>query len=102
MLIDTHKVSPWYVLNRGFRLTKECRNCQTVLTHHKAFEKDYSGILSRCHNCGKEIVKMKSRFHHKAPLYGDSAVDDEIFGRIREGAGLIERFNGGVVELLHS
>ena len=61
MLIDTQKVSSWYVLHRGFRLTSECRNCQTQLSHFKAFEKDCSGILSRCENCGKEIVRMKSK-----------------------------------------
>ncbi len=102
MLIDTKSVSSWYVLHRGFRLTKECRSCQTELTHFKAFEKNYIGIMSRCENCGKEIVKMKSTIHHESPLDRYASIDDETFGRVREGSGLVERFNGSVVELLHS
>ncbi len=90
MLIDTQKVSSWYVLHRGFRLTSECRNCQGELSHYKAFEKNASGILSRCDDCGKEIVKMKLRIYDKSPFDRHSSVDDEIFGRIREGAGLVE------------
>ncbi len=78
MLIDTQKVSSWYVLHRGFRLTKECRNCQTELSHYKAFEKNASGILSRCDSCGKEIVRMKAQLalHYKAPFDGDSAINN--------------------------
>ncbi len=100
MLIDTKSVSSWYVLHRGFRLTHECRNCQTELTHFKVYEKNYSGILSRCENCGKEIVRL--RINNKAPFNGNSAVDNEILRRIREGSGLVEGFDGGVVQLLHS
>lgn len=76
MLIDTQKVSPFYVLHRGFRLTIDCRNCQTELSHYKAFEKNASGIISRCDSCGKEIVRMKStsRIDYKTPFDGDSAV----------------------------
>ncbi len=102
MLIDTQKVSPWYVLHRGFRLTKECRKCGHENSHYKAVEKDYSGILSRCENCGKEIVKMRSSAHIESPLNGDSSVNDQIFRRIRKGSGIVERLNGGVVQLLHS
>lgn len=100
MLIDTNPVSKWYVFHRGFRLSHECRNCQSELTHFKAFEKNSSGFLSRCESCGKEIVRL--RVHNKAPFNGDSAINDEILGRVREGAGLVEGFNGSVVELLHS
>ncbi len=100
MLIDTKSVSTWYVLHHGFRLTKQCRSCQTKLTHFKAFEKNCSGILSRCENCGKEIVRL--RVNNKAPFNGDTSIDDETFGRVREGSGLVERFNGSVVELLHT
>ncbi len=102
MLFDTQSVSPWYVIHRGFRLTESCRNCANKLTHYKAFDKNSAGILSRCESCGKEIVRMKSTVHNKAPFYGDSPVNDEIFGRIREGSCVVERFNGSVVELLHT
>ena len=76
MLFDTKKVSSWYVLHRGFRLTTECRNCQSELSHFKAFEKNASGILSRCESCGKEIIRLKatSAINYKAPFDGDSAV----------------------------
>lgn len=77
MLIDTQKVSRWFVLNKGFRLTEECRKCESPLAHYKAFEKNCSGILSRCESCGKEIVRMKqSRINYKAPFDGDSAVNN--------------------------
>ncbi len=59
MLIDTQSVSHWYILHRGFRLTNECRKCQHKLTHYKAFEQNYTGFISRCGNCQKEIVRMK-------------------------------------------
>jgi len=102
MLIDTHKVSPWYVLHRGFRLTKDCRNCGEENSHYKAYDKFSSGILSRCESCHKEIVRMKLRIHDKSPFNGDPAIDNKIFRGIRERAGGIERFDGGVVEFLHS
>ena len=78
MLIDTQKVSPWYVLHRGFRLTKECRNCGSENSHYKAYDKSSSGILTRCELCGKEILRMKefSRVDDKAPFNGDTAVND--------------------------
>lgn len=76
MLIDTQKVSPWYVLHRGFRLTKDCRNCGLENSHYKAFDKYSSGILTRCESCGKEIVKMKSRVNYEAPLDSYAAIND--------------------------
>ena len=102
MLIDTQKISSWYVLHKGFRLTENCRHCESPLSHYKAFEKNYSGIVSRCDSCGKEIVRMRSTVHDKAPLDRHSAVNDEVFGRVREGSGIVEGFDGGVVKLLHS
>ena len=76
MLIDTQKVSPWLLLHRGFRLTKDFRNCGTENSHYKAYEKSSSGFLTRCENCGKEIVRMKSTIHHEAPLYRHAAIND--------------------------
>ncbi len=90
MLIDTQKVSPFYVLHRGFRLTIDCRNCHIELSHYKAFEKNASGILSRCDSCGKEIVRMKSRINNESPLNRHAAIDDEVLGWIREGSGLVK------------
>ncbi|MES2525915.1 MAG: hypothetical protein V4598_02465 [Bdellovibrionota bacterium] len=74
MLIDTQKVSSWYVLHRGFRLTSECRNCQGELSHYKAFEKNASGILSRCDDCGKELIRMKIKTY----FLGSSSRSQEI------------------------
>ena len=102
MLIDTQKVSPWYVFHRGFRLTKYCRNCGSENSHYKAAEKDYSGFLSKCESCGKEIVKLKSTINYKAPFNSNSPINHEIFRRVREGAGIVEGFNRSVVEFLHS
>lgn len=76
MLIDTQKVSPWLLLHRGFRLTKDCRNCGNENSHYKAYDKYSSGFLTRCESCGKEIVRMKSRVNDEAPLYGDTAIND--------------------------
>lgn len=100
MLVDTLSVSRWFALHKGFSAKKECFRCQGPLSHYRAFEKDSSGILSRCENCGKEIVRL--RVNNKAPFNGDSSVNDQIFRRVRKGAGLVEGFNGGVVEFLHS
>lgn len=99
MLIDTLSVSRWYALNLGHSVKPHCRHCNQPLTHFRAYEKDASGILSRCETCRKEFLRL--RVHDKTPFNRHTPVDNQVFGRVRKGAGGVERFNGGVVEFLH-
>lgn len=88
MLVDTLSVSRWSAIHQGHSVKSHCYKCNGALTHYRAFEKGSSGFLSRCADCGKEIVRL--RVNDKTPFNSHTLINNEIFRRIRKGAGGVE------------